>query len=229
MRRRIIVVALLLVLLALGLFGWSIIRHGLSAHDEPSAFEAFAARAARSLALPASYKSLKNPYPPTPENLRESLEHFADHCAVCHANDGSGQTDIGQNLYPKAPDMRRPETQSLSDGELFYIIHNGIRLTGMPAWGKDPPEKDEDSWKLVHFIRHLPELRKEELEEMETMNPISRRELERQEEERRFLEGEQPHFLLPSSTLIRGVRNAKTNRVSSFNRGPGFGLRGGVT
>ena len=51
--------------------------------------------------------------------------------------------------------MRRPETQSLSDGELFYIVHNGIRLTGMPAWGKDPPEKDEDSWKLVHFIRHL--------------------------------------------------------------------------
>jgi hypothetical protein len=87
--------------------------------------------------------------------------------------------------------MRKAETQSLSDGELFYIIHNGIRLTGMPAWGPEAPEEDEDTWKLVHFIRHLPEIGDEELEEMKNMNPKSRHDLEREELERRFLAGEE--------------------------------------
>jgi hypothetical protein len=56
---------------------------------------------------------------------------------MCHANNGSGETEIGRNLYPKAPDMRQTKTQSLSDGELYYIIRNGVPMTGMPAWG-DP-------------------------------------------------------------------------------------------
>ncbi|MGD9713838.1 MAG: cytochrome c [Thermomicrobiales bacterium] len=74
------------------------------------------------------------------ELLAEAREHFADHCAICHANAGSGNTLIGRNLYPKAPDLRKSDMQSLTDGEIFYIIHNGIRFTGMPAWGgEDDP------------------------------------------------------------------------------------------
>ncbi len=192
MRRRIVVVAFLLVLLALGLYGWSIIRHGLSAHDEPSAFEAFAARAARSLALPASYKSLKNPYPPTPENLREGLEHFADHCAVCHANDGSGQTEFGRNMYPKPPDMRRAETQSRTDGEIYYTIEHGIRLSGMPAFGEKNRTDDESTWKLVLFIRHLTRQTPDELKKMERLNPKSLADRAEEEAEERFLRGENP-------------------------------------
>jgi len=65
--------------------------------------------------------------------IAEAKAHFADHCAICHANNGSGNTEIGRNLYPKAPDMRLPQTLNLTDGELYYTIHNGIRLTGMPA------------------------------------------------------------------------------------------------
>ncbi len=42
---------------------------------------------------------------------------------------------MGRNMYPPAPDMRLAETQQMTDGELFYIIQNGVRLTGMPAWG----------------------------------------------------------------------------------------------
>jgi mono/diheme cytochrome c family protein len=81
----------------------------------------------------------------TKQVLAEARAHFADHCAICHSNNGSGNTQIGQNLYPKAPDMRLPQTQNLSDGEIYYTIHNGIRLTGMPAWGTEV--KDDDSWK----------------------------------------------------------------------------------
>ncbi len=167
-----------------------LVRHGVSARDQPTAIEAFIARRLRHLAVPRSARQAQNPIPATPAVLAEARAHFADHCASYHGNDGSGQTKLGQHLYPKAPDMRQADTQSLSDGELFYIIHNGVRLTGMPAWGDDPPAEDQDSWKLVHFIRHLPKLSAEELEEMKKFNPQSPQEKEEEEEEEKFLQGE---------------------------------------
>ncbi|MDE3017778.1 MAG: cytochrome C, partial [Nitrospirota bacterium] len=91
---------------------------------------------------------------------------------------------------PKAPDLRLEATQSLSDGEIFFVIHNGIRFTGMPAWGKGKPEEDQDSWKLVHVIRHLPKLTAEELEEMQGYNPKTQRERDEEQAFERFLGGE---------------------------------------
>jgi cytochrome c len=144
----------------------------------------------RHLAIPRAAREMKNPIPLTPEALSGARGHFADHCAICHANDGKGQTGIGRNLYPKAPDMTLPRTQNLSDGEIFYIIENGIRLTGMPAWGQGTAESSRETWKLVHFIRHLPQLTPQELEEMKSLNPKGKHELEEEEAERRFLEGD---------------------------------------
>jgi hypothetical protein len=91
--------------------------------------------------------------------------------------------------------MRRPETQQLTDGELFYIIQNGVRLTGMPGWGPTeqgkPGDHDEAaSWKLVHFIRHLPRVSFEEKKEMEKLNPKGPEDLKEEQEEERFLKGE---------------------------------------
>lgn len=188
---RIVLAAVLIALVAGGVGLVVLLGRGFSARDEPTAVEAFLARRLRRLSVPRSAREAQNPVPATRAILADARAHFADHCAACHANDGSGKTEIGQNLYPKTPDMRLPATQSLSDGELFYIIHNGIRLTGMPAWGEDPPEKDQDSWKLVHFIRHLPSITKEELQEMEKMNPKSRHEIEEELEAERFLKGEE--------------------------------------
>jgi len=170
---------------------WTTIRRGFSARDNPSAIEAFVARTVRKLSIPASERDAKNPFTPTVEVLNEARAHFADHCAACHGNDGSGKTEIGQNLYPKPPDMRQSETQSLTDGQIYYIIHNGIRLTGMPAWGG--PGRDDDSWKLVLFIRHLPRMSAEELKEMEQFNPKSVMDRSEEEDERLFLnEGKTP-------------------------------------
>lgn len=138
--------------------GWSMVRQGFSARDEPSSVEKLLARRVRALGVPARARDAINPLPLNAEVLAAARGHFADHCAVCHANDGSGHTTIGQNLYPKAPDMRLEGTQRLTDGELYYVIQNGVRLTGMPAWGKADDDHDEDTWKLVHFIRHLREL-----------------------------------------------------------------------
>jgi mono/diheme cytochrome c family protein len=163
--------------------------HGWSAREEPSAIERWFARRARDAALPARAKNQANPVPDTPDVLAEARAHWADHCASCHANDGSGDVAMGKHLYPPSPDMRKSGTQNLSDGELFYIIQNGVRLTGMPAWGSSDHDA-EDSWKLVHFIRHLPEMTLEERKQMQKLNPRSPEELKEEEEEERFLRGE---------------------------------------
>jgi mono/diheme cytochrome c family protein len=185
-------IALLAAILVAG--GAVLMRaHGFSARDQPSAFEQWIARSARSAAIPSDAKGEANQAGNSTEALAEARAHWADHCAVCHANDGSGDTEMGKHLYPPAPDMRAAETQKMSDGELFYIIRNGIRLTGMPAWGSGSDHDSDASWKLVRFIRHLPKLTADEVLEMQKLNPKSPDELKEEREEREFLNGDQPH------------------------------------
>jgi cytochrome c len=193
MRRKSLVTPLVLIGLAAVGAGalFAFLRHGVSARDMPWAAEAFVARRLRHLAIPRGARSMTNPIPLTAGVLAGGMAHFADHCAACHANDGSGGTEMGRGLYPKVPDMRLAGTQNLSDGELFYIIENGVRFTGMPAWGTGDRGQQEASWHLVHFIRHLPRLAPEELEEMKRMNPRSPEELREEMEEERFLRGEE--------------------------------------
>jgi len=154
--------------LAVVVLFWYLSSHGFSAREKPSALEACLARHVRRLASEPGARSLKNPVEPTPLAIAEARDHFADHCATCHGNDGVGQTQINAGLYPPAPDMRQDQTQQLSDGELFYIIKNGIRFTGMPGWGGE----DEENWKLVLFIRHLPKLSPKEIELMKEINHL---------------------------------------------------------
>jgi mono/diheme cytochrome c family protein len=170
-------------------FGAYLLRRGYSARAQPSALEEMVARRLRHLATPAGARAKRNPVAATPEVVADARAHWADHCAVCHANDGSGETTIGQGLYPKTPDMRQARTQDLSDGELFYVIRNGVRFTGMPGWGTDHEAEDRDSWGLVHFIRRLPRLTPQEIEEMSGLNPKSPQELAREREAEEFLRG----------------------------------------
>ena len=191
--RRPVKIALLAaaVLVLLGvLLLWSALRRGFSTHDEPSRMEAWVARTARHWSAPADLRDARNPLTLTPQVMAEARAHWADHCASCHGNDGKGKTAIGEKLYPRAPDMTQPATQSLSDGELFAIIENGIRLTGMPGWGNGTAESGYGSWGLVHFIRHLPELTPEEIAGMEALNPKTPEEWEQMQAEEAFLSGE---------------------------------------
>ena len=151
----------------------SMLRNGFSTMDEPSAVEAFMATTMRRYAVPAPLQEMKNPLPLTPDLLTEGRAHFADHCAGCHGNDGKGKTSMGQKFYPKGPDMTLEGTQSQSDGALFAAIENGIRLTGMPAFGNGTAESAYGSWGLVHFVRHLPKITADELAEMQALNPKS--------------------------------------------------------
>jgi mono/diheme cytochrome c family protein len=165
---------------------------GLVARTEPSALEARVARELRSFAVPPEIRGLTNPTVPSPEVIADGLSHFADHCAVCHGTDGSGNTPVGQGTWPKSPDMRLEPTQSLSDGELFHIIEEGIRFTGMPGWGTGTPEGAQASWHLVHFIRHLPAMTPEEHERMERLTPRSPDEIRQEIEAEWFLQGGDP-------------------------------------
>jgi mono/diheme cytochrome c family protein len=195
---KLILAIVIIVVAGIAASAWFVVGRGFSAREEPTAIEAFVAGRLRSLATPREANDAPNPIAPSKEVVSEAMAHFADHCAICHGNDGSGDTSIGRGLYPKPPDMRRPETQNLTDGELFYIIENGIRLTGMPAFGQDTAESAQDSWKLVHFIRHLPEITDDELAMMKTRNPKSQHELEEDEAIRKFLEGDDSQTPPPS-------------------------------
>lgn len=175
----------LAILVTLAVFV-SMIRRGFSAHEEPSRLEAVMARAMRHWSVPADLREAKNPLPATPQIIAEGRAHFADHCATCHGNDGKG-AGLGKQMYPRAPDMTLAQTQSLSDGELFAIIENGVRLTGMPGFGAGTAESAYGTWGLVHFIRHLPKITPQELTEMEYLNPKSPAQWEQMKEEAAFL------------------------------------------
>ena len=153
-------VLLLLVVGAGALFLW-LRSHGFSAREQPSWIEAKMARHARKIATPSGAKALANPVTLSEANLGEAREHWVEHCSICHGVDGRGEATLGRNLYPKAPNMLDANTQQLTDGELFYIISNGVRFTGMPAWGGE--DSPESIWELVAFIRRLPQLSPEEI------------------------------------------------------------------
>jgi mono/diheme cytochrome c family protein len=191
--------AIVLVVIALGLgclAAAMVLHDGLSATATPTKFEAFLAHRARRLATPANARAMVNPLQPSADNLRDARRHFADHCTICHANDGSGDTMLGRGMYPKPPDMRLPDTQNLSDGELFWIIEHGVRFTGMPAFSS--PNDADDNWKLVLFVRHLAALSAEERMEMERYNPKGPDERQEEKDEDRFLNGAQPETKEPA-------------------------------
>jgi mono/diheme cytochrome c family protein len=187
------IIPLIIGAVLVGILGGAyFVTAGVSARPAPGRMETFIARTVRNMAIAWHTANVLNPVPPSEAVIAEGRAHFADHCAVCHGNDGSGNAEMGRGLYPKAPDMRAATTQDLSDAELFYIIENGVRLTGMPGWSTGTAAGEESSWHLVHFIRHLPQITVDEVEQMESLNPKSPEEIRQEIEAERFLRGEDP-------------------------------------
>lgn len=200
MKRSALLIVVSVALLGLAIaIAVSVLHDGLSSRARPTRLETVIARNARHLAIPSSARAAQNPILDSGEVQRDARQHFADHCAICHANDGSGQSLIGEGLYPKPPDLRLSPTQGLRDGELFWIIENGVRFTGMPAFSVNGNHANSgnhdgaiDSWKLVHFIRHLPHLTTAERLEMERYNPKGPEDRAEEQEEKEFLNGATP-------------------------------------
>jgi mono/diheme cytochrome c family protein len=127
-----------------------------TAHKKPSAIETALATMAKDMVIPVEAEDLKNPLSDSQQVLDDGRQVYLQTCAVCHAADGRGQTALGQGMYPPAMDLRSPHVQHWNDSEMFWIIQNGVRMTGMASWkGAITPN---DTWKLVIFVRHLPEM-----------------------------------------------------------------------
>ena len=128
----------------------------LSAVPEPSHFEASLASATRRWIIPREAR--KHPAKEAssgPDTIGSAGMTFNGDCAFCHGQDGRTPTDVGQAMYPRVPSLASPEVQRWSDAELFWIIRNGNRYTGMGAFGKSL--SDDQIWDLVHYIRTLSE------------------------------------------------------------------------
>ncbi len=165
---------------------------GVEAVDPPGAVEAAVMDWLRSFATPGSVSDRANPVSPAPELLSEAREHYADHCAVCHGADGSGDTAIGRGLSPRPPDLRAASTQAQPDGALFHAIERGIRFTGMPAFTTGTPEGEAASWALVALIRTMPRWTAGDVAEVAAAVPRPPADVRREIEEEQFLSGGEP-------------------------------------
>ena len=154
-----LIVALILVLVASVVvlwMGWYDVAAAVPAGKLETSLAQFALN--RSVARRAP--KVQNPVAATPEVLRSGLAHYRENCAGCHGGPGIEAAEFGMGLNPPAPDLTLPRVQKRPDGELYWIISNGIRMTGMPALS--PTHKEPEIWKIVAFLRHLPELTPEE-------------------------------------------------------------------
>src|SRR5262245_43528097 len=156
-------ITIVILIVIVWLVAYSQVRAGgLSADADPGNIErAIASRLVR-LSIPTDVKQQNNPFGTDATLWRTAADHYGDHCATCHGSDGRGQTVVGENMYPKSPNLADAAVQRLSDGELFFIIQNGVRWTGMPAWKHD--HSAEETWRLVSFIRAIPTLTQSDLE-----------------------------------------------------------------
>jgi len=145
--------SVLLLVLAAGVTIAS--QFSLTALPEPGRTETLLATRAKRFLI---HRAARSPLPAEPPDRRSSVEEgdklFGTECSECHGLSGRKPTDAGRWMYPRAADLGLPEVQRYSDRELFWIVKNGIRLSGMPAFGR--VESDEHIWNLVHYVRTLP-------------------------------------------------------------------------
>jgi len=100
-------------------------------------------------------KKIKNPLTATAANIDAGKHVFGDYCVECHGRDGQNTgVPFAANLAPPIPSLTSPEVQSYTDGQLKWIIDNGLFPSGMPA--SKGTLGDEEAWQIVLFIRHLP-------------------------------------------------------------------------
>ncbi len=145
---------LLVVVLAVAAAIFSLFTFNLSALNEPGRTETYLATLGKRWIVS---RRARGPLPPEPPNDATGQATggmiYRGECAQCHGLDGRKPSDIGRWMYPRTLDLASLEVQQWSDRELFWIIKNGIRLSGMPGFGKI--HSDEQIWHLAHYIRSL--------------------------------------------------------------------------
>ena len=137
-------------------------NHALVADRPPGRLETAIARRLVLLSIPASARRRVNPNAADTGAWRAGATHFQQHCAFCHGADGRGKSIVASRMYPPVPDLADAAIQGMSDGALFAVIQNGVRWTGMPAFGGT--HGPDEIWQLVSFVRRVPHLTPEDLQ-----------------------------------------------------------------
>ncbi|MBY0560480.1 cytochrome c [Hyphomicrobium sp.] len=118
---------------------------------------------ARDQSIAARLDQVGSPPPPNSSSIKEGFEHFDEMCVTCHGAPGAERGEVGKGLNPKPPDLSR-----LSKGkdprELFWIVKNGIAMTGMPSFGAT--HNDQAIWNIVAFLKELPAIPAQKYQEM---------------------------------------------------------------
>ncbi len=153
-----ILVGWVLLAALIGIVVWSG-SYDVGATNPPGRLEKKFAALALDRAIQKRAPARSNPFA-KPEDVRAGLAHYKENCLDCHGAPGVEESEFGQGLNPPAPDLTLPSVQRMRDGELYWVVSNGIRMTGMPAFS--PTHKEDEIWKIVAFVRHLPEITKEE-------------------------------------------------------------------
>lgn len=130
-----------------------------AATNSPSAAEATIAKFAVDRSMAWRVRDTANPFAGDKQAAASGFHHYADTCLACHGAPDVPPKEFAKGLNPPAPNLTN-SLSTRSDAELFWIVKNGIRMTGMPALG--PTHTDNDIWKIVSFVRSLPDLSDEQ-------------------------------------------------------------------
>jgi mono/diheme cytochrome c family protein len=143
-----------LVLLGAGLYGWAYSgAYDIGADAPHWKLTAAALAMVRDRSTESRSAGIQVPDLDDPRLVAAGAQHYAEMCAECHRAPGAAESDIRQGLYPQPPDLTREATDP---GETFWIVKHGIKMSGMPAWGKT--HDDQKIWAIVAFLQKLPGL-----------------------------------------------------------------------
>jgi mono/diheme cytochrome c family protein len=131
----------------------------MSATPEPGPVETFVGNLAYDSWIEHAAPQERDPFDGNPTAIAVGLDHYRENCVGCHGAPGIEPAELAKGLHPGAPELWK-DSEDMTDGELFWTVRQGVRMTGMPAFG--PTHSDEEIWKIVAFVRHLPQLTAEE-------------------------------------------------------------------
>ncbi len=118
----------------------------------------------RDRSISAHSRGIISPPSSDPKLIQIGFTHFHAMCRLCHGAPGFTRMEFALGLYPDPPPLSSGDTQSEGEAELFWIVKNGLKMTGMPAFG--PTHSTEELWGIVSFLRRLPKLNPEEYGKM---------------------------------------------------------------
>lgn len=155
----------ILVVIAAPIFFCSTGMFNMNATEKPSDVERILGKMAWEKSLHRRAPQATNPFEQDSSALEPGMGHFKENCLTCHGIPGVEPFEIAKGLNPPAPELKARGLKEWSDGDLFYLVKNGIRMTAMPAFG--PTHSDDEIWKIVYFLRHIESLTSEQRNELQ--------------------------------------------------------------